>query len=170
MDCLFLIDVQNGFVSPRTAHVVPRLIRLAENFRRGPILATRFINTDGGPYERFMGWQRLKTSPETDLLPEIAAAAGQVVEKTVYSACTPPVVEFLRRQNITRAYLAGIDTDCCVLKTATDLFELGIRPVVLVDCCASNGGPRSHEAAITVLERTIGRAQLYRGELPPEEE
>jgi len=36
-----------------------------------------------------------------------------------------------------RVFIHGIDTDMCVLKIAMDLFDLGIEPVVLTDCCAS---------------------------------
>lgn len=166
MKCLFFIDVQNGFVSERTAHVLPRLAQLAEEFREGPVVATRFLNPRGGPYEQFMGWTRLRSAPETDVLPQIAQKADLVADKEVYSACTPQVMDFLRAHDVTEVLLAGIDTDCCVLKTASDLFERGIRPVVLTDYCASNGGAASHAAAITVMLRTIGRRQLFAGAYP----
>lgn len=70
-------------------------------------------------------------------------------------------MQLLLQNNITEAYIAGIDTDCCVLATAISLFEHNIRPVVLEQYCVSNGGDVSHQAAITVLERTIGLNQIY---------
>lgn len=60
-----------------------------------------------------------------------------------------------------KVYLAGVDTDCCVLTTATSLFENNIRPIVLTKYCASNGGPQSHEAGILCLKRLIGEKQLF---------
>ena len=54
----------------------------------------------------------------------------------------------------------GADTDCCVLTTATTLFEHNIRPVVLTSYCASNGGDKSHEAGVLCMKRLIGKGQL----------
>lgn len=53
-------------------------------------------------------------------------------------------------------YLCGFDTDCCVLATAIQLFELGICPVVLSYYCHSNGGEAAHVEALTCLNRLIG--------------
>jgi hypothetical protein len=41
-----------------------------------------------------------------------------------------------------------------------DVFDLGIRPVVLVDCCASTAGLQAHLAGLAVLARNIGADQL----------
>lgn len=98
--------------------------------------------------------------PETSLIPFVEQKATFIVEKTTYSACNPEVIDILNKMRIKEVYIAGIDTDCCVLATATSLFERNIRPVVLVHYCASNGGERSHAAALTVLERTIGAQQI----------
>lgn len=54
--------------------------------------------------------------------------------------------------------MAGIDTDCCVMKTALDLFEIGIKPIVLSHYCASTGGNNIHLAALDMLKRNIGEA------------
>ena len=64
-----------------------------------------------------------------------------------------------------KLFIAGVDTDCCVLKIATDLFENNIRPVVLTNYCGSNGGSESHLAGIICMKRLIGEGQLYSGEI-----
>lgn len=163
MKCLLVIDVQNGFVSTKTAFVVPRILELMETFKDEFIVATKFLNYEESPYRRFMGWERLTESPETDILPEVEEKAYLVLEKAIYSACKDKFCNLLAAKGITEVYLVGIDTDCCVLKTATDLFERGIRPIVLEHYCASNGGEESHEAALRVMERTIGCNQIICG-------
>lgn len=164
MKCLLVIDVQNGFVTPKTEYVVPRILEIIEQFEDELIVATKFVNYQESPYRRFMGWERLTESPETDVLRQIEEKAYLVIEKAIYSACKDKLCNLLSVKNITEVYLVGIDTDCCVLKTATDLFERGIRPIVLEHYCASNGGEESHRAALRVMERTIGRDQIYYGE------
>ena len=56
--------------------------------------------------------------------------------------------------------VVGIDTDMCVLKVALDLFDLGIEPVILVDCCASTAGLQAHLAGLSILSRNLGPHQL----------
>lgn len=160
MKCLIVIDVQNGFVSNRTEMILPKLDQLMTQFKDGLIIATQFINVEESGFTNIMHWGRLKSAPETDVIPFVAEKATKIVQKTTYSACTESVLELLQYNNISEVYLAGIDTDCCVLATAIELFDRNIRPIVLAQYCASNGGKRSHNAALTVLERTIGKAQI----------
>jgi hypothetical protein len=41
-----------------------------------------------------------------------------------------------------------------------DIFDLGIEPIVLVDCCASTAGLQAHLAGLAILSRNIGPHQL----------
>lgn len=160
MKSLIVIDVQNGFVTSKTKWVLPRLEQLLVEFEGELIIATQFINKENSGFTDIMHWNRLKSTPETSLIPFVEQKATFIVEKTTYSACIPEVMDILNKMGINEVYLAGIDTDCCVLATAISLFECNIRPVVLAHYCASNGGERSHAAALTVLERTIGAQQI----------
>lgn len=159
MKCLFVIDVQNGFVSDKTKSILPQIEQLMSDFD-GEIIATQFVNTADSGFTSIMHWGRLRTTPETDLLPFVKENATHIVKKETYSACTDEVMRLLRENNVSEVYISGIDTDCCVLATAINLFEHNIRPVVLTRYCASNGGMASHQAAITVMERAIGLKQI----------
>ena len=57
---------------------------------------------------------------------------------------------------IDKIYLCGIDTECCVLKTAFDLFENEYDVYVLKDYCACMCGTQRHNNAIEILKRNIG--------------
>ncbi|MDQ0418590.1 nicotinamidase-related amidase [Croceifilum oryzae] len=109
------------------------------------------------------GWYGLTTPEEQDIDQLLKPYAKHVVEKEGYTAMIPKVSEYLFQNKIEKAYVCGMDTDCCVLITAVDLFQLGIEPVVLIDYCASNGGQESHKAAIRLLERLIGRKRFIQG-------
>lgn len=85
--------------------------------------------------------------------------------KNTYTAITEELRRFLASHSIDTGFVCGIDTDCCVLKTAADLFEMGIRPYVLAHYSASNGGDDSQRAAITVLNRLIGPCNVIDCEL-----
>lgn len=101
---------------------------------------------------------------ECAVAPALADHPGRVFQKEGYSGLTEELIRYLRKGGFEVVYLCGTDTDCCVLETAVDLFEHSIRPVVLADYCASNGGSYSHSSALKVLERLIGAKQILSGE------
>ena len=59
-------------------------------------------------------------------------------------------------------HLCGVDTDACVLKVALDLFDMGYRPRILLDACASGNGADYHERAIEIFTRQLGRKAVLR--------
>lgn len=159
---LLVVDVQRGFLNPFTEHVPGRIRRLLTRGEHDPVLFTRFVNTADGPYRRFLDWHECAESPATDLAPELAEfeAPDRVFEKPGYTGVSEALATRLRQMAPEAATLVGIDTDMCVLKVAMDVFDLGIRPIVLVDCCASTAGLQAHLAGLAVLARNIGAEQL----------
>lgn len=162
MNCLFVIDVQNGFVTEETKAVIPEILRTMETFPKELVLASRFVNEAGSAFTGILKWYGMQEEKETELYEGIKERAGFTAVKYGYSACTPEVLGYLWEHRVTDVYLTGMDTDCCVLATAVDLFENHIRPVVLANCCASTGGKRAHEAGLLALERLIGKEQIVR--------
>jgi nicotinamidase-related amidase len=166
-DLLVVVDVQNGFVNADSCHVVEPIRAFAESWihHGGQVVATKFINEIGSPWEVLTHWTRLQKSPETDLHPTVrslfeSSKQIRVVEKNIYSSLTEEVAEIVRSTSVKRALICGIDTDACVLKTAVDFFESGIVPIVLTDLCASHAGPEIHDAGLLLIGRFIGRDQL----------
>jgi nicotinamidase-related amidase len=159
---LLIVDVQRGFVNEFTRHIPGRIQRLIESGEFGPILFTYFVNSDDSPYQRLLGWQACAGPPETDLVPELApfASPEAVFEKRGLTGLPQALADHLRAADIRQVSVVGIDTDMCVLKIAMDTFDLGIEPVVLVDCCASTAGLQAHLAGLAILSRNIGPHQL----------
>jgi len=159
---LLVVDVQRGFVNPFTEHVPPRVRELIGRGEHDPVLFTRFVNEPGGPYRRFLGWHECAEPPETDLAPELDGLADpqRVYTKPGYTGISEELTSRLRELGPEEVTIVGIDTDMCVLKVAMDIFDLGIRPIVLVDCCASTAGLQAHLAGLAVLARNIGADQL----------
>lgn len=161
--CFVIIDVQNGFVSKKTEHVPERIAALLDGPSRfDHVVVTQFVNTnsDSSPYVRLMQWYGLMTEESQQIHETIQGKYERVFRKYGYSCFTPEFEAFVSENQIDKIYFAGIDTDCCVLKSATDCFERNISFEVLVNYCASNGGEPSHQAALMVLRRTIGRSQI----------
>jgi len=161
---LMIIDVQRGFIVSATRHVPAAVEALQDGF--GHVFVTRFENPPDSPYHRILGWQGFAArSPDCDLAFTPRADAVHL-SKSVYSALTPGLLETLAGLGADTVYLAGIATDNCILKTAADLFEAGVRPVVLAYACASHGGAAAHAAGIRVLKRLIGAEQVVEEPIP----
>lgn len=161
-DALLVVDVQNGFINEFTRHIPERIAALIERGEHDPVLFTRFVNIEGSPFRRFLGWEESGQPPDTELTVEMRPYADEerIYSKPGYAGISPELSDYLDKQKIERVAVVGIDTDMCVLKVALDLFDLNIEPLVYADCCASTAGLQSHLAGLAVLARNIGADRL----------
>lgn len=162
---LVVVDMQNGFVSSRSAPIVPQVTGLVRRWEAagGPTVFTRFVNHPGSPYERLINWSRMQTAPETTIVNELAGAAERavaIVEKPIYSLFTAAGIQLVAQHGWTDLVLCGIATESCVLKTACDAFERDLTPWIVTDACFSHAGQEAHAAGLLVASRFIGRGQL----------
>lgn len=160
---LLIIDVQKGFVNDWTRAIPARVEDLQHRSAR--VAVTRFLNPEGSMHRRLIHWSRFAPGSEEAELAFVPRPDAWTFDKTTYTAATPDLLGHLREAGIDTVHLCGIATDNCVLKTAVDLFEAGIRPVVLADACASHGGPDCHAAGLLLLRRFIGMEQVAEGGL-----
>lgn len=160
---LIVVDLQNGFTRyEQTKELATKIVELTNSGVFDKVISTRFLNKEGSQYTKILNWHRLMSSPEIDLVEGLNP--DTVVDKWIYTCVTEEFMSLLKKLNggelPTHIFICGADTDCCVLKTATDIFEQGLMPIVLTEYCASNGGPKSHDAGLLVMERLIGKKCL----------
>ncbi len=156
--CLLIIDVQKGFVTDATRHIPDKVAALQREYDL--VFASRFVNPPGSMHRRLIRWDRFAPETEEAELAFSPRPDAQIVEKTSYTCVSDDLLKTLAKNDISRVDLCGIATDGCVLKTAVDLFEAGVTPVVLADYCGSHGGADCHEAGLLLLRRFIGRDQV----------
>ena len=159
---LVVVDMQNGFLNEKSRHIIPSVVNLVEQMsnRDVPVLFTKFQNKPCSQYERLIGWQRLRESPEIDLTPELSTFAREVFVKNFYSAFTDAFSQRVQEAGWTNLVLCGVATDGCVLKTAIDAFERDLTPFIVADACASHAGQAVHDAGLLLAGRFIGKPQI----------
>ncbi|WP_406276881.1 cysteine hydrolase [Nocardia sp. NBC_00881] len=167
---LMVVDVQNGFLAPSCAHIVPVVADLVDRWLKtaAPVVFTRYFNYRGSPFERLLGWSRMLDAPDTDIVADLEHHTRDprihVLDKTSYTALTPQATTLITDLNVTDIYLAGIATDACIFKTAWDVFEAGLTPWVITDACTSNASKHPpqqvHESALLHMSRLLGAGQL----------
>lgn len=161
-DQLIVVDVQVGFINEFTHHIPQRIVSLLQTREFASVIFTRFVNTAEGPYCCFLNWQGCLNEADTQLVPELESVAKPelVFSKTGICGLPDQLISYFNEQQIQQIFVAGIDTDMCVLKIAMDLFDLSIEPIVFTDCCASTAGLQAHLAGLAVLSRNIGAQRL----------
>lgn len=162
---LVVVDVQNGFITDHSRHVVPVIVELVERWKASgrDIVFTRYINYDNSPFERIIKWSKLKHSPEIDIIDDLQPLTGSpasVVDKRVYTLFAGDGEELVRARGWTDLYICGIDTEVCVLKAAVDAFERDITPWLISDASASHAGLETHRAGLLVATKMIGARQV----------
>jgi nicotinamidase-related amidase len=158
---LIVIDVQKYFFNNETKPVV---LRIQEFLREksdqySAVYFTVFRNDTNSSLWKISKWRDCTDSPDTDICEEIKEfiEVNNLFYKNMLSAFrVPEIREGLRKHHIMEVHLCGFDTDCCVLATAYDLFDTGIKPVVLERLTWSTSKNKLHKSAIQMLERNIG--------------
>lgn len=169
---LLIVDVQQGFMNEHTKHILPLLSKfLSESANDyAVVVATRFYNLEGSLFEEQMGWTDMRDTGEIQLVDFVAEHAVEVIDKPGYSAfyidknienvtgeAARSLRALLEHHQIEHVHLVGVDTDACVFVNAAEAFDSGFKTAVLRFLCASTAGPETHEQALRILVRTIGR-------------
>ncbi len=155
---LLIVDVQVGFINEATRHILPKVEALQKRYQH--VYATRFVNKEGSPYRKLLDWHRFGERSADVALAFQPSDGAVIIDKSIYTCVDAGFLEDLRNKGVDEVAICGIDTDACVSACAVDLFENGIKPVLLSDACASHAGAEFHEAALRILGRLIGKRQI----------
>ena len=137
---LLIIDVQKSAVAkPEIAKNIEKL-----QYEYDVVYVSKFTNA-GSPLLKMLNWsgyddESLVFQPKENAI---------IFTKTGYTSYLPEM------NNFDEIHICGFDTDACVYKTAMDLIEIGVRPIVLKDYCYS-ANEELHKIGIKLLERNIG--------------
>ncbi len=162
---LIVIDAQKYFITQWTEAKVKSTVKNIRKYLRknlknySLVYFTIFKNDKNSPLWKVAGWKELTSPRDTDLFDELKEFTNKdnLVYKNILSAAKKPeILETFKKNKIQEVHLCGFDTDCCVLATAYDLFDLGFKPVILENLTWSTSRDNLHDAAIKMIERNIG--------------
>lgn len=163
---LIVIDVQKYFLTDETRGIVKSIRKYLKNTNRYlTTYFTIFKNDPKSPLWQISGWRKCRGSPDTDICDEVKEFTSDknLFYKNILSAVkVPQIKNSLKKYNIEEVHLCGFDTDCCVLATAYDLFDQGLKPVVLENLTWSTSQEKLHKPALQMVERNIGFVEKVR--------
>ncbi len=151
---LLVIDLQTSFINENTKYLINKIDNLINENKYDYVAFTRFINSTDSIWYTKLNYNGCMTEEDKKIL--IDTKQSKVIDKNIYSSLGEELKTYIKENNISKIYLCGIDTECCVLKTAFDLFENEYDVYVLKDYCACMNGETRHNNALDILKRNIG--------------
>jgi len=162
MPSLFVIvGAQQGFRHPSSEMLPARIGGAARYARRFgvDVVAARYVNHSESAAATLVRDYALTDADDTALMPEVARHVTRIFTQDSY-ALSDQLRQYIFALHCDTVFLAGFDLDAHVLHIAYDLFAAGVRPQVIAPLCSSTGGPLAVSAALTILRRNIGDAQV----------
>ena len=144
MKALLIIDVQKSAITNKK--IVSAIEKLQYKYEN--VYISQFINQNS-PIIKLTGWKGY----DNEELAFTPASHAVLFQKNLYSSYIEQLKVF------DEIHICGFDTDACVYKTALDLIEQGIRPIILSKYCGS-GKSEYHKMALTLLARNIGSENI----------
>lgn len=158
---LIIVDVQNGFVTEALQPIVDGIEQLLAARAFDAVFFTRFINDPDSLFVKQLDWAEMQSGAETQIVPELLPyVSSNVFDKSTYSALTPALLTALEAHQPDRVYVAGLETDACVMQTAMGLFDAGCPVRIIEDLVGTAAGDEIHQGALTILRRNIGEAAM----------
>ncbi|MBR2875991.1 MAG: isochorismatase family protein [Clostridia bacterium] len=157
---LLVMDMQNGIVNTdEKKALAAKVIELDHKKLFDRVVCVKFVNRDDGVFPKYHRYYDMHKGKEIELIDELTA--DLVINRSVYSCVTEDFVEKITKINDgdspIELFLCGIGTDTSILKSALDLFELDIKPLVLADYCIPyDGSAITHMKGIKFIEKMIG--------------
>jgi biuret amidohydrolase len=131
--------------------------RDADEIRSNPFWRTRADDPDAT--RKNVERHNIQGSPGCEIIPELFDPARDWVVDTKkrYNCFVGTDLDFvLRTHGINTVLLTGVNTNSCVLSTATSACSRDYAVFVVEDCVDSMDGPEIHEAALACVRAAFG--------------
>ena len=155
---LLVIDLQKSFINPNTEFLISKIDSLVNSGSYDLVVFTKFINDNDSMWVKKLNYKGCISLEDRKIM--IDTKDNIVLEKSLYTAYSNNLINLINLFKIDEVYLCGIDTECCVLKTAFDLFENGYDIKVLSGYSACTHGEESNKNALDIIARNIGKSNV----------
>lgn len=131
--------------------------RDAEEIRTNPFWRTRADDPDAT--RKNVERHNIQGTPGCEIIPSLLDPERDWVVDTKkrYNCFVGTDLDFvLRKHGINTVLITGVNTNSCVLSTATSACSRDYAVLVVEDCVDSMDGPEVHEAALTCIRAAFG--------------
>ncbi|MBE6023582.1 MAG: cysteine hydrolase [Cellulosilyticum sp.] len=157
MKIILLVDIQEGYMNDGIRSLPKDIEKHVKNYDYDLVIATRFINKNDTLHKADIHIKDMTVfSSKAKLVEPIEKISDIVLMKSTYTSLTEDVSKLLQKNKVKQVYIAGLNTETSILATAFDLFDKGIKPVVLSHLCNTVNGKEVNESALNILRIAVG--------------
>ncbi len=144
---LLIIDMQQDLCydlrrKTKVDLMIAPLLKMIDFFEKEnqKIYYTEFsLKPDDPQFERFGDTYCIEGTQGAEIIPELLPLKGTMMKKTKHSAFFETELdELLKNEKIEKLYLAGLQTQICIMTTAADASFRGYNAVAISDCVVSS--------------------------------
>lgn len=157
MNIILLVDIQEGYMNDQLRGLPKDIEKHVNNYDYDLVIATRFINKNNSLHNVDIHIKSMTVfSSKAKLVEPIEQIADIILMKSTYTSITDDVKKLLDKNKVKQVYIAGLNTETSILATAFDLFDKGIKPIVLSHLCNTVNGEEMNKAALNILRKAVG--------------
>jgi nicotinamidase-related amidase len=166
---LVVIDMQQDLCcdvrrADKVEEMLPTLHRAVDLFyqHQQPVIYTQMLlPIDDAQFKRFGDRYCIEGTAGAELIKQVYPLRGPVVTKRKHSAFFETELDdLLRRNAVETVFLAGLQTQICIMTTAADANFRGYRPIVIEDCVVSTRDP-TKQAALEWIAKYVGEVRPF---------
>ena len=156
---LVVMNLQNGLINtPEKTALSQKIIELTRKHVFDRVVCVKFVNRDDGVFPKYHRFYDMHKGKEIELVDELTA--DLVVNRSIYTCVTEDFIERVTKINdgdkIQELFLCGIGTDTSIMKSALDLFERDIKPIILTHYCIPHDNSAiTQMKGITLISRMV---------------
>ncbi len=159
MKNIIVVDMQNGFINENNKHLVEKIKNYLNSNKFENIFFTKCVNDKQSPFTKILHWDGLQNKYEEQIT-LTPPPNSIIITKTGYGLDNDSI-ELIKKCNISEIEICGTDTDACCLAIAFNMFDNGIKPIILSELCASSSSNKSiHKNAIEIMQRQFGKENV----------
>ena len=131
-----VVDMQKGFMNENNMFLIDKINAYLKSNNFDYIFYTKFNNRSESLFSKLLNWNEMTSSEDKELAIDFHSNAI-IFEKDGYGL-TKSQIDTLKKMNITEIEICGTDIDACVLSIMFNLFDAGIKPILLKDLTGSS--------------------------------
>lgn len=152
---LIIIDYQKAFKNDNSVKTIKSINALAKNYKWDMIIQTMWFNSGDKTnlYMQNLNYDECQLDGRDCGLVKMFPNVHVFPRVNMYSCATEQLLQVLRYDM--NVYIAGWETDACVLATLFSLFDKGLSFFVVSECVTSKTD-EIDEAARKIIKRQFG--------------
>ena len=171
---LVVMNLQNGLINtPEKTALSQKIIELSQKHIFDRVVCVKFVNRDDGVFPKYHRYYDMHKGKEIDIVDDLNI--DLVINRSVYSCVSDEFIEKVVKindgDNLVELFLCGIGTDTSIMKSALDLFERDIKPLVLVDYCTPyDNSAITQLKGVKIMSQMIGEKCIVHKEFKSAED